>query len=103
MNTIDPSHTQNWQQGQRLLKVTACFLLRLSDDEITEVDPVTKKRTFLKATTAGVSDMATVYILLLKNPSLLERYRKQVVEEMIEEQKEEARTRARKWKRERVL
>lgn len=55
--------------------------LLFSDDEIVEVDPVTKEYPFLTAAAAGVGDKATAYILLTKNLSFLERYREQVVEE----------------------
>jgi hypothetical protein len=62
------------------------FFLTLSDDEIAEVDPVTKQYPFLTATTTGTGDLSSVYFLLSKNPSLLDRYREQVTRERTEEQ-----------------
>jgi hypothetical protein len=62
------------------------FFLTLSDDEIAEVDPVTKQYPFLTAATAGTGNLLTVYFLLSKNPSLLDRYREQVTRERTEEQ-----------------
>ena len=62
------------------------FFLKLSDDEIEEADPVTKQYPFLTAATAGTGTLSTVYFLLSKNPSLLDRYREQVTRERTEEQ-----------------
>lgn len=61
------------------------FFGRLTDDEIADVDPVTKWYPFLMAATGIACDLATIFLLLKKNTSLLERYREQVVEERIED------------------
>jgi hypothetical protein len=62
------------------------FFLTMTDDEIAEVDPVTKQYPFLTAATVGTGDLSTVYFLLSKNPSLLDRYREQVGRERTEVQ-----------------
>jgi hypothetical protein len=71
------------------------FFLTMTDDEIAEVDPVTKQYPFLTAATIGTGDLSTVYFLLSKNPSLLDRYREQVARERTEEQEQGASTRKR--------
>jgi hypothetical protein len=71
------------------------FFLTLTDDEIAEVDPVTKQYPFLTAATASTGNLSTVYFLLSKNPSLLERYREQVTRERTEEQEQGGSTRKR--------
>ena len=64
----------------------------MTDDEIAEVDPVTKQYPFVTAANGERSDLSTIYFLLSKNPSLLERYREQVSCQLVEE----ARTKKRK-------
>jgi len=54
------------------------FFMNLTDDEIAEVDPVTKQYPFLVVANGEASDLSTIFYLLSKNPSLLERYREQV-------------------------
>eukprot|EP00979_Chaetoceros_neogracilis_P016951 scaffold10164_cov259-Chaetoceros_neogracile.AAC.4 len=63
--------------GTKTIENDAFLFLTLTDDEIAEVDPVTKQYPFLTATTTGTGDLSSVYFLLSKNPSLLDRYREQ--------------------------
>jgi len=72
--------------GTKTFENDCLLFLRLSDGEIAEVDPVTKQYPFLTAATAGTGNLSTVYFLLSKNPSLLDRYREQVTRERTEEQ-----------------
>ena len=61
------------------------LFIKMTDDEIAEVDPVTKQYPFLLAANDEASDLTTIYFLLSKNPSLLERYREQVTQQLVEE------------------
>jgi hypothetical protein len=81
--------------GTKTFENDGFFFLTLSDDEIAEVDPVTKQYPFLTAATVGTGDLSTMYFLLSKNPSLLDRYREQVARERTEEQEQGASTRKR--------
>eukprot|EP00979_Chaetoceros_neogracilis_P000812 scaffold173_cov205-Chaetoceros_neogracile.AAC.5 len=72
--------------GTKTIENDGLLFLKLSDDEIAEVDPVTKQYPFLTAATVGTGNLLTVYFLLSKNPSLLDRYREQVTRERTEEQ-----------------
>jgi hypothetical protein len=72
--------------GTKTFENDCLLFLRLSDDEIAEVDPVTKQYPFLTAATTGTGNLSTVYFLLSKNPSLLDRYREQVTRERTEVQ-----------------
>eukprot|EP00979_Chaetoceros_neogracilis_P016980 scaffold10170_cov277-Chaetoceros_neogracile.AAC.1 len=74
--------------GTKTFENDCLLFLRLSDDEIAEVDPVTKQYPFLIAATAGTGNLSTVYHLLSKNPSLLDCYREQVTRKRTEEQEE---------------
>lgn len=68
------------------------FYVNMTDDEIAELDPVTNQYPFLMYATCETSDLSTIYFLLSKNPSLLEKYREQTTDEFAEE----ARSRNRK-------
>ena len=73
-------HGRSFTQAQlavrtKTLENDGMFLGKLTDDEIAEVDPVTRQYPFLMAATGESADLSTVYFLLSKNPSLLERYR----------------------------
>eukprot|EP00979_Chaetoceros_neogracilis_P010714 scaffold2563_cov201-Chaetoceros_neogracile.AAC.4 len=70
--------------GTKTIETDGLLFLKLSDDEIAEVDPVTKQYPFLTAATAGTGNLLTVYFLLSKNPSLLDRFREQVTRERTE-------------------
>ena len=77
-------------RGEHNLVNDGLFVLRLSDDEIAEADPVTKQYPFLTAASEESGDLSTTYFLLSKNPSLLERYKVEATQQALEEQ--EART-----------
>ena len=64
----------------------------MTDDEIAEVDRVTKQYPFVTAANGERSDLSTIYFLSSKNPSLLQRYKEQVTCQFVEE----ARTKKRK-------
>ena len=57
----------------------------MTDDEIVELDPVTKKYPFLTIATHETSDLSTIYVLLLKNLALLEKYIEQHTYQFAEE------------------
>jgi hypothetical protein len=52
--------------------------VKTRDHEITEVDPVTEQHPFLLVANGEAIDFTRIYSLLSKNPSLLERYIKQI-------------------------
>ena len=54
-------------------KTDGVFILRMRDEEIEERDPVTELYPFAIAASAAESDLGTIYHLLRRNPSLLER------------------------------
>eukprot|EP00979_Chaetoceros_neogracilis_P013203 scaffold3725_cov203-Chaetoceros_neogracile.AAC.2 len=72
--------------GTKTIENDGFFFLRLTDDEIAEIDPVTKQYPFLTAATVSKGDLSTTLFLLSKNPSLLERYREQVTQDRLQEQ-----------------
>jgi hypothetical protein len=72
--------------GTKNIENDGFFFLRLTDDEIAEIDPVTKQYPFLTAATVSKGDLSTTLFLLSKNPSLLERYREQVTQDRLQEQ-----------------
>jgi hypothetical protein len=74
--------------GTKTIENDGFFFLRLTDDEIAEIDPVTKQYPFLTAATVSNGDLSTTLFLLSKNPSLLERYREQVIQDRSQEQGE---------------
>jgi hypothetical protein len=74
--------------GTKTIENDGFFFLRLTDDEIAEIDPVTKQYPFLTAATVSKGDLSTTLFLLSKNPSLLERYREQVTQDRLQEQGE---------------
>jgi hypothetical protein len=74
--------------GTKTIENDGFFFLRLTDDEIAEIDPVTKQYPFLTAATVSNGDLSTTLFLLSKNPSLLERYREQVTQDRLQEQGE---------------
>jgi len=71
--------------ASKTLSNDGVFFVKMTDDEIAEVDPVTKLYPFLVAANGETSDLSTIYFLLSKNPSLLERYREQVTGQLVEE------------------
>ena len=61
------------------------FFGMTTDDEIVELDPVTKKYPFLTIATHKTSDLSTIYVLLSKNLALLEKYIEQHTNQFAEE------------------
>ncbi len=57
----------------------------MRDDEITELDPVNNQYPFLTCATHESSDRSTIYVLLSRNPSLLEKNIEQTTDEFAEE------------------
>ena len=78
--------------GSKTLKNATMFYVNMTDDEIAEHDPVTNQYPFLTCAAGETSDLSTVYVLLSRNPSLLEKY----IEQTTDEFTEEARRRKRK-------
>ena len=81
--------------GSKTSKNDGQFFGMMTDDEIAERDPVTKQYPFLTCAACEKSDLSTVYALLSRNPSLIERY----IEQTAHQFAEEARTESRKRKR----
>jgi len=71
--------------GSKTLKNDTMFFGKMTDDEIAELDPVTKQYPFLTCAACESSDLSTIYFLLSKNPSLLEKYIEQTTDEFAEE------------------
>ena len=69
--------------------------VKTRDHEITEVDPVTEQHLFLLVANGEAIDFTRIYSLLSKNPSLLERYIKQItrVFKLVEEARPKKRKR----------
>jgi hypothetical protein len=57
--------------GNRTFGEDSLFFLRLSDDQVSEIDPRTALFPFMVAASDQTSDLPAVYYLLKKNPSLL--------------------------------
>ena len=81
--------------GSKTSKNNGQFFGMMTDDEIAELDPVTNQYPFLTCAACENSDLSTVYTLLSRNPSLVERY----IEQTTHQFAEEARTERRKRKR----
>jgi hypothetical protein len=79
-------------EGTKSFANDGLFFTRMKDDEIAELDPVTKQYPFLTYASRETSDLMTIYVLLSRNPSLLEKY----IEQTTDEFAEEARSRKRK-------
>jgi hypothetical protein len=73
------------ESGSKTLKNDSMFIGRMRDNEIAELDPVTKQYPFLTCATHKSSDLSTIYVLLSRNPSLLEKYIEQTTDEFAEE------------------
>jgi len=65
----------------------------MTDDEIAELDPVTKQYPFLTCASRAASDVSTIFFLLSRNPSLLEKYIEQTTDEFAEEESRRKRKR----------
>lgn len=57
--------------GTKAYTTDAMFFLRMSDDEVGEIDPVTDLYPFLLAASEETSDLSAVYYLLRRDPSLV--------------------------------
>jgi len=79
--------------GSKTFKNDTMFYVKMTDDEIGELDPVTKQYPFLTCATGETSDLSTIYVLLSRNPSLLEKYIEQTTDEFAEEARSRKRTR----------
>ena len=79
--------------GSKTFKNDTVFYIKMTDDEIVELNPFTNQYPFLTCATGETSDLSTVYVLLSRNPSLLEKYIKQTTDEFAED------ARSRKMKR----
>ena len=76
-NAADPLHSVNLRKVRRTM----------TDDEISELDPVTHQYPFLTCASREESDVSTIYVLLSRNPSLLEKYIEQTTDEFAKEEK----------------
>jgi len=54
------------------------IILQMTDDKVNEKDPVTDLYPFMNAASANVPDLETIYYLLRRNPSVLDRSRRLV-------------------------
>ena len=57
--------------GKTTFKDDCMYFVRLSDDQVREIDPVTDLYPFMVAASSGISDLSAVYMLLRRNPSLV--------------------------------
>jgi hypothetical protein len=64
------------------MKSDNMFFGKMTDDEIVELDPVSKQYSFLTCAACETSDLSTVYALLSRNPSLLEKYTEQTTDDL---------------------
>jgi len=78
--------------GLKTLQNDGLFFGMMTDDEIAGLDPVTKQYPFLTCASRESSDLSTIYVLLSRNPSSLDKYMEQTTDEFAEE----ARSRKRK-------
>ena len=93
-NEDDKSFTQAaLASGSKTLQSDGVFFIRMTEDEIAELDHITRKQyPFLTCcATHESSDLSTIYVLLSRNPSLLEKD--------IEETTDEFATKSRRRKR----
>jgi len=76
-------------EGSKIFPTDGLFFTRMTGDEIGELDPVTNQYSFLTCASREASDLSTVFVLLSRNPSLLEKYIEQTTDEFAEESTEE--------------
>ena len=74
-------------EGKKNFAYDGAFFLWMTDDEISELDPVTHQYPFLTCASREESDVSTIYVLLSRNPSLLEKYIEQTTDEFAKEEK----------------
>ena len=73
-------------EGTKIFAADGLLFTRMTDDEIAELDPVTNQYPFLTcASREACADLSTIYVLLSRNPSLLEKYIEQTKDEFAEE------------------
>jgi hypothetical protein len=72
-------------QGTKIFANDGLFFTKMKDDEIDELDPVTNQYPFLTCASRETSDLSTIFVLLSKNPALLEKYIEQTTDEFAEE------------------
>jgi len=71
--------------GAKTFQNDSMFIGKMTDDEIAELDPVTKQYPFLTCAACDSCDLSTIYVLLSRNPSLLEKYTEQTTDDFAEE------------------
>jgi len=71
--------------GAKTFKNDSVFIGKMTDDEIAELDPVTKQYPFLTSAACESGDLSTIYALLSRNPLLLEKYIQQSTDQFTEE------------------
>ena len=81
--------------GTKIFASDGLFFMRMKDDEIAELDPVTNQYPFLTCASREISDLSTIFVLLSENQSLLEKY----IEQTTNEFAEDARSRSREMDR----
>ena len=80
--------------GAKTFKNDSIFIGKMTDDEIAELDPVTNQYPFLTCATHESCDLSTIYVLLSRNPSLLEQYIEQTTtDEFVEDWRSQKRKR----------
>ena len=79
--------------GSKTLKNDPMFYVKMRDDEIADLDPVTSQYPFLTCATGESSDLSAVYALLSRNPSLLEKYIEQTTDDFAEKKRSQKRKR----------
>ena len=72
-------------EGKNNFANDGAFFLRMTDGEIAELDPFTKQYPFLTCASRESSDLSTIYVLLSRNPSLLEKYIEQPTDQTAKE------------------
>ena len=60
----------------RTLQNDPMIILQMTDDKLEEKDPVTDLYPFMNAASAEVPDVETIYYLLRRNPSVVDRSRR---------------------------
>jgi len=78
----------------RNLKNDPMIILQLTDDKVEEKDPVTDLHPFMNAASAEVPDVETIYYLLRRNPSVVDRSRRIVKCKLAKKKAGEKRKRA---------
>jgi len=80
-------------EGTKIFANNGLFFTRMTDVEIAELDPVTMQYPFLTCASREASDVSTIFFLLSRNPSLLEKTIEQTTDEFAEEERSRKRNR----------